>query len=161
MHPEPCLPSKMSLDTVSDLKKVKDNYVIWKRNALMTVKLYLELPETPGRPLSKIPSTSILLFCKLYDPIKRQLTHISHMHVCKCKHFHSTFSRMVKMVDLEGKDVVGYEEIKFDLSVLCREMPEHSTPKQVRHWRPPAVHRVMWLVPYTSSLSFLEVLIWC
>lgn len=137
VRPDSCLPLGMPLDTVLDLRDFKDSpYATMERNALMTVKLYLQLPELPSRPLCEIPSDSVLLFFKFYDPVKRQLTYIGHLCVHKCEPFQSTFARVAKMVGLEGPDVVGYEEIKFEPSVLCEEVPEDSTPEQVRLQHP-------------------------
>ena len=111
MRPGSRLPPDLSFDTVLDLRDFRDKlYATTERNALMTIKLYLELPESPHRPQSDISSNSILLFFKLYNPIKSQLTYISHLCVWKCERFHSIFASVAKMVDLERIDIVGYGE---------------------------------------------------
>jgi len=133
VRPDTPLPPDLCIDTILDLREFKDHpySTAPEKNALMTVKLYLEMPEAPGRPLNDIPTDSLLLFFKLYNPFKRELSYINHMCVHKREPFRDIFARIAKIIDLpEGTDIIGCEEIKFEPSVLCEEIEDDMTPEK-------------------------------
>ncbi|CAD7705127.1 unnamed protein product [Ostreobium quekettii] len=133
VRPDSPLPSGGKIDDVLDLRNYKDNLHSpnLEQATLMAIALYLEVPESPTRPMFDIPPDTVLLFFKLYDPHKRHLSYVAHRHVHKAEPFSKIFKTVGELAGFtEGTEIVGCEEVSFEPEVLCEDLPADSTPEK-------------------------------
>eukprot|EP00210_Caulerpa_lentillifera_P006758 g6458.t1 len=130
------------LKTVLDLRhyKEKASNHLPQKNALMTIKLFLESPSEStlsggmvGGALRAIPRNELLIFMKYYDPVRRKLSYLGHLFVEKDCPFRLIFERAKKMAGLKTEEeVIGFEEVKHSPTVVCTELPPDATPDKSR-----------------------------
>eukprot|EP00210_Caulerpa_lentillifera_P006772 g6471.t1 len=128
------------LKTVLDLRHYKEKTLnhFPEKNALMTIKLFLESPSESalnggmaGGALRAIPKNELIIFMKYYDPVCRKLSYLGHMFVEKNCPFRLIFERAKKMAGLKTEeDVICFEEVKHSPTVVCTELPPEATPEK-------------------------------
>eukprot|EP00210_Caulerpa_lentillifera_P006759 g6459.t1 len=126
------------LKTVLDLRHYKEKTLnhFPEKNALMTIKLFLESPSEValnGRMASGVLHTiqknELLIFMKYYDPVCRKLSYLGNMFVKKNCPFRLIFKRAKKMAGLKSEEeVIGFEEVKHSPTVVCIELMPEATP---------------------------------
>lgn len=133
-RPDSPLMDQRDIQTVLDLRQHKEKpYMSVEKHALMTIKLYLEKPDTATGTLQALSANDLLLFCKLYDPYERKLTYVGHIFVDKSMRFKDIFTSLKKLVGLNEKDeILAYEEVKFEPAVMCNPLDEDGSPERVR-----------------------------
>lgn len=134
IRPDSPLGDERELKTVLDLQRYKEkSYMPLEKHALMTIKLYLEKPDKETGMLKELSNNDLLLFCKLYDPYARKLSYVGHLFVDKNMLFKDIFNLLKKMVGMDENDeILAYEEVKFEPSVMCNDLDGTGSPVQVR-----------------------------
>lgn len=128
--------STVELNTVLDLRHFKEKSLTGstEKNALMTIKLFLETPD--GENLHPLRGSELLIFVKLYNPKIRKLSYIGHLFVEKTSPFRLILERAKKLAGLvSDADVVGFEEVKYDPSVICSDLSPSQTPEKVNRYQ--------------------------
>ena len=135
---KPLETGSVELKTVLDLKAFKERNLppASEKNALMTVKLFLETPDI-GDVLRPLQQSELLIFVKHYDPKLRKLAYVGHLFVEKTMQIRTILDKAKKLAGLaQDADVIGVEEVKFNPSVTCAELQPAQTAERVRY-RPP------------------------
>ena len=123
------------LKTVLDLRhfKEKSSPPAAEKNALMTIKLFLETPEPSSDSVRALLPSELLVFVKLYEPKLRKLSYVGHLFVEKSRQFRLIFEKARKLAGLPYEvDIVGYEEVKYDPTVMISDLPPSQTPEKVK-----------------------------
>ncbi|CAI7812546.1 unnamed protein product [Closterium sp. NIES-53] len=98
------------------------------------LRLFLEgTPSSPDRPLVPLHERAkddILLFFKFYDPVTETLRYVGHLFVKLGQKPGDVRGKINEMCGLPPtEDILMYEEIKFDPSVMCEAMDRKVTFK--------------------------------
>lgn len=106
---------------------------IMDKNALMTIKLFLETPSENAATSKEInQNEKLLLFCKYFDPLKKELSYLGHTFVESNMEMKNIFQKIKKEFNIsEDTKLIGYEEIKYDPLVDMNDLSLDSTPEEV------------------------------
>ncbi|XP_024389478.1 ubiquitin C-terminal hydrolase 12 isoform X2 [Physcomitrium patens] len=99
------------------------------------LKLFLEVQRTPGAESVPMPppiktKEDVLLFFKLYDPLKEELRYVGRSYVKASGRPADILERLNEMAGFPpNEEIQLYEEIKFEPNVMCEHIEKKSTFK--------------------------------
>ncbi|XP_049354814.1 ubiquitin C-terminal hydrolase 12-like [Solanum verrucosum] len=120
-RPARVLTAQEEIQPVGELREVSNKWNNDELKLFLEVELCLDL--RPLHPAGKKTREEILLFLKLYDPLKETIRYVGHLFV---KGSGKPLEIKTKLKELAGfspdEEIELFEEIKFEPSVMCEKI---------------------------------------
>ncbi|XP_060212567.1 ubiquitin C-terminal hydrolase 12-like isoform X2 [Lycium barbarum] len=120
-RPDRALTAQEEIQAVGELREVSNKWNNDELNLFLEVDLCLDL--RPLSPPGKMIKEEILLFFKLYDPLKEKIRYVGRLFV---KGSGKPLEILTKLNELAGfspdEEIELFEEIKFEPNVMCEQI---------------------------------------